>query len=362
MPLIAYQHAHGNTDFPHHFAFFGHMEKLGVLEKFDFVVDPMMDLDYCTKLLKRFPQVQLTEDRSRPRRWLRKMAKTVGRGYRPISYLDKFDAVCEAPGGRINEIYTHHDVFRFYPRVKRRAILFHSIEQGALKTPDVRQSVATADLVIARTSRSAENARGVGAKWVVDSADIVFLEHPQKFTYRQGIAAALRLPNSGVTDEYVGRLWEIIRGLEKKEGQLDLVRVEEPFGRAMILDGLGSYLKPDTGLFGDDDLYIPFLHQRDAIITSRLHTTLLALMYGNRKILQFHVEGGTKKSEEIFADMGISSIPVHQREDVNLATVERFLEAGPNLPEQEAQDALALAKTKTLAGMDAFLEWLDTIK
>ena len=149
MPLIAYVRAHGSTDFPHHFVLFGHLEKLGVLDKFDFLLDPMMDPDYCVKLITRFPQLKLTEDVSRPRRWMRYVKDRVGRGYRPFSFLDKFDAVCEAPGGRINELYTTNDVFRFYPKVKRRAILFHSIEAGALKNDEVRQSVATADLVIA---------------------------------------------------------------------------------------------------------------------------------------------------------------------------------------------------------------------
>ncbi|WP_165232417.1 polysaccharide pyruvyl transferase family protein [Aquisphaera insulae] len=362
MPTIAYMRAHGTTDFPHHFAFFGYLEKLGILDKYDFLLESVMDPAYCARLVRRFPQLKILEDQSRPRRWMREVAERVGRGYRPFAYLDTFDAVCEAPGGRINEFYTKNDVFRFYPRVKRRAILFHSIEQGALKQPSVRESVAGADLVIARTSRSAENARGAGAKWVVDSADIAFLEHPKRYIYKPGIATAFRLPNAGVTEEYLDRLREIVANLEKTDTQVDFVRVEEPFGQEMIREGLGTYLRPNTGVYSDDTMYLPFLAKRDAIITSRLHTTLLSLMYGNRKILQFHIEGGTNKSVEIFNDMGIHSVPVHQRDEVTWKTVEEFLAAEPNLPEEEAAAALDLAKSKTIKGMDAFLEWLDTIK
>jgi hypothetical protein len=361
MPLIAYVRAHGSTDFPHHFVLFGHLEKLGVLDKFDFLLDPMMDPDYCVKLITRFPQLKLTEDVSRPRRWMRYVKDRVGRGYRPLSFLDKFDAVCEAPGGRINELYTTNDVFRFYPKVKRRAILFHSIEAGALKNDEVRQSVATADLVIARTSQSARNARDAGAKWIVDSADIVFLEHPQQYTAKPGIAVALRLPNRGVTEDYLQTLRDIVGRLERLDTQVDFVLVEQPFGREIKDKGFGSYLKRNTGLYYDDTMYLPFLHRRDAIVSSRLHTTLVGLLNGNRKILQFHIEGGTNKTEEILGDMGIHSIRVCRQGDVNWPTIERFLNDGPSLPEAEAQAALDLAKSKTLKGMDTFLEWLDTI-
>ena len=119
MPLIAYIRAHGSTDFPHHFAMFGELERRGLMDKYDFALEPTMDLDYCLKLIKRFPQLKLTEDVSRPRRWMGAVRDHIGRAYRPFGFLDKFDAVCESPGGRINELYTKRDVFRFYPRVKR---------------------------------------------------------------------------------------------------------------------------------------------------------------------------------------------------------------------------------------------------
>jgi hypothetical protein len=361
MPQIAYVRAHGSTDFPHHFALFGRLEELGVLDKFDFLLDPMMDPDYCVKLITRFPQLKLTEDVSRTRRWMRYVKDHVGRGYRPFGFLDRFDAVCEAPGGRINEFYTTNDIFRFYPKVKRRAILFHSIEAGALKNDEVRQSVATADLVIARTSQSARNARDAGAKWVVDSADVVFLEHPQQYAAKPGIAVALRLPNRGVTEDYLQTLRDIVGRLERLDTQVDFVLVEEPFGREMKDKGFGSYLKRNTGLYYDDTMYVPFLHRRDAVVSSRLHTTLVGLLYGNRKILQFHIEGGTNKTQEILGDMGIHSIRVHRQEDVNWPTIERFLNDSPSLPEAEVQTALDRVKSKTLEGMSAFLEWLDTV-
>ena len=98
MPAIAYQRAHGSTDFPHHFALFGELERRGLLDKYDFALDPSMDLGYCLRLISRFPQLKLTEDISRPRRWQRFVREWIGRGYRPFSFLDRFDAVAKPRG------------------------------------------------------------------------------------------------------------------------------------------------------------------------------------------------------------------------------------------------------------------------
>lgn len=69
MPLIAYQRAHGDNDYPLHFAFFEALERRGVLNKYVFAIDPRVDYPYCLQLLRRFPQLILTESRSWPR-WL----------------------------------------------------------------------------------------------------------------------------------------------------------------------------------------------------------------------------------------------------------------------------------------------------
>src|SRR5215813_4002544 len=151
MPLIAFKGAHGSNDFPLHFAFFGYLERKGILDKYDFALDTLYDPKYAVLLLHRFPQLKLVERGNLPRQMMLWMHEVVGRGYRPLSLLDtKFDAVCEAPGGRINELYCKQDIFRLYPRIERRAILFHSIEAGALRNPEVRSSVASCDLVVAR--------------------------------------------------------------------------------------------------------------------------------------------------------------------------------------------------------------------
>jgi len=42
--------------------------------------------------------------------------------------------------------------------------------------------------------------------------------------------------------------------------------------------------------------------------------------------------------------------------------IEQFLEEEQTFSEAKAQSALNLAKSKTMEGMNAFLEWLDTIK
>ena len=362
MPLIAYTRPHGVTDFPHHFAFFGHLEKLGLLDRYQFALDTIYDPTYCLQLIDRFPQLKLVDDVSRPRRWIKQLQERVGRGYRPLSYLDKFDAVCEAPGGRINGMYLHGDVFRMYPRVHRRAILFHSIEPGALEDPATKASIAATDLVVARTQQSARNAQAAGAKRVCTASDIVFLEHPQSFEARPGIAVALRLPNHGVTESYLTTVRDIVARLEKRDGQVDFVRIEEPMGREMIIHGLGSCRKPNAGLYYEDTMYLPFLHRRDAIVSARLHTTLISLLYGNRKILQFHIELGTNKSEEILGDIGLNSLKVYRQPDVSWPLIEQFLENGQTISEEEAESALGRAKAKTMEGMNAFLEWLGTIK
>jgi hypothetical protein len=234
MPLIAYKGAHGGNDFPHHFIFFEYLEKAGFLDRYDFAVETWDDPAYAAKLLYRFPRLKLVEDVSVPRKALRWMERHVGRGYRPLSFADtKFDAVIEAPGGRISGAYGARDVFRMYPRVKRRAIVFHSIETGAMKHEDMRRSVGTCELVVTRTPQSAAHAREAGAARVVDSADITFLEHPKPIDYRPGIAAALRVPNKSVTSEYLQSLRTIVDRLSKIGKDVDFVLVEEPFGTEM---------------------------------------------------------------------------------------------------------------------------------
>jgi hypothetical protein len=361
MPLIAYLRAHGANDTALHYAFFRQLEQRGVLDRYDFALDPMLDYPYCVGLIKRFPQLQLTEDRSHPLRWMRFMRDHLGRGYRPLSYLAKFDAVCEAPGGRIHHEFTKHDIFRFYPRTKRRAILFHSIEERALENPVVKQSVAGADLVIARTTRSAKNARDAGAKHVIEAADIVFGEHPAQPVHLPGIAAVFRLPTDQGLDAYLANVREIIRHLERLPTQVDFVKNEEPLATEMRNMLLGTYCKPNTGFYADDFMYNPFMHRRDAIITTRLHTTLVSMIYGNRKIFFCHVQSGTNKTEETLRDIGLHSLKVFRAPDMTWQNVEQFLEEGPSLPEPDVSAALDLAKSKVDHAIDALLEWLESI-
>ena len=215
--------------------------------------------------------------------------------------------------------------------------------------------------MIARTSQSARNAREAGARWVCDAADIIFVEPPLPRIHRPGIAVALRLPNKGATQEYMETLRDIHRRLQTLQTQVDFVRVEEPLGREMTLSGIGTYLERHTSLAYDDTMYLPFLFQRDAVMSSRLHTTLISLLSGTRKIQQFHIELGTNKAEEILDDMGLHSLNVYRIADVNWANIERFLSDGVTLPEDEVQTALRVARAKVTAGMDAFVEWLESI-
>jgi hypothetical protein len=362
MPLIAYKGAHGANDYPLHFAFFGHLERAGLLDRYDFAIDGWHDPGYALALLRRFPQLKLAERESVPRRALLRMHRAVGRFYRPLAFLDtKFDAVCEGPGGRITEHYCPEDVFRLYPRTRRRAILFHSIERGALKNDGVRASIASAELVIARTRDSARAAEEAGANRVIASSDVVFVDAPRTHGERPGIAMALRVPNSGATTEYRAILAEIIDRLCEQEPDADWVQGEEPLGTMLRDKGIGTYAQPGTGLFHGDAMYAPFLRRRRAVVSSRLHTTLLALLHGNRNILQFHIELGTNKTQEILEEMQLRSLEVHRLGDVRWETISEFLRAPPAIPEEEATAALAWSRERVLAGMQALEEWLHSL-
>ena len=363
MPLIAISRAHGLNDFPLHFAFFAALERRGVLDRFDFALDPAKDPAYCAKLIHRFPQLRLTLDVSRPQRLMKAIGERLGRGGRIFAYFDRFDAVCEAPGGRIHPLLSRHNIFQKYPGVRRRAILFHSIEARALENADVRRSVGSCDLVLARTSRSAENAVAAGARGVVATTDIVFSEHPRAPGPEiPGVATALRLPRLGLTEDYMARTWEIVERLERTGRRIDYCPLGGPESGSMELRGYGTSLRPSTGLYGGDEMYSPFVCRRDAIISCRLHTTILALMLGNRKILQFQIESETNKIREIFGEIGLEGLRVRNAADVSWKTVSEFLDSGPVLAEAEVSAALEAAKAKTEVGLDAFEEWLDTLR
>jgi hypothetical protein len=139
---------------------------------------------------------------------------------------------------------------------------------------------------------------------------------------------------------------------------VDFVPVEEPFGTEMRLNGIGTYLQPHTGLYSGDCMYAPFHYRRDAIISSRLHTTLLALLHGNRRILQFHIEKGTNKIEEIAGDIGLRSLAINRQDDVTWERICEFLNSDEAIPEDEARSALQNAKEMAERGMDAFSDWL----
>ena len=117
MPIIAYQNAHGANDFPLHFAFFEALERRGILDRYEFALDPFNDIEYCQLLIKRFPQLVLTTDVSFGSRAREFVYRRLGRGAKAMAALEYgFDAVCEAPGGRIHPLYTGGlDIFWRYP-------------------------------------------------------------------------------------------------------------------------------------------------------------------------------------------------------------------------------------------------------
>jgi hypothetical protein len=77
--------------------------------------------------MERFPQLQLTTHHSFSAR-VRSYIKRAGlRGLSVTGELgNKFDAVCEGPGGRIHPIYSGGaDIFWAYARCRKRAILLN---------------------------------------------------------------------------------------------------------------------------------------------------------------------------------------------------------------------------------------------
>ena len=356
MPLVAYKGAHGSNDFPLHFAFFRAMEDRGLLDRIDFALDPMLDLDYCLKLKERFPQLQLTTSVSRARKMMGLTAETIGRFYRPFGLLDHFDAVIEGPGGRINPNYTRTDIFRLYPKVRHRALIFHSIEEGILALDQVRKSIASCDLVIPRTRDSAEIARQAGARHVVTSTDIVWYRGTLSSQYLPGNALALRTIDNPDFQDNVRTILDGLHGLGK---ELDLVRIEEPIGEQMAAQGYGTGKFGGIKMYCEDEMYLPFTRVRDAVISCRLHTTLLALLHGNRAIMQFQIEKGTNKIKEIFDDLGLQSLRVFGSESYTLESITGFLDAPCFLPDEEINSVVKKARGRVETGLDALEEWLD---
>lgn len=365
MPLIAYQRAHGGNDFPLHYAMLAAMDRRGLLDRYDFAIDPSLDLPYCLALTQRFPQLRLTTSVSRAARLTAFLQRHGLKGAKYAVQADnRFDAVCEAPGGRIHPHYSHgNSIFWAYPRTAKRAILFHSIEPGVLQQPRVRESIASCQLVIVRTEESAENAltAGVEPSRVVRASDIAFTTDLSGNAHRPGVAVALRVPDAHAPESYKAELVRIMDHLETLDTPIDHVRIEHQLGEEQVRRGYGALTVPNVQLWYGDFLYVPFRAPRDAIISCRLHTTILALLAGNRAIMQFQVEPGTSKLQQIFDDIGLSSLPVRPKDALTLDNVRDFLANPPLISEAEAQSAIATARRKDEAGLDRLEEWLATV-
>jgi hypothetical protein len=365
MPLIAYQRAHGGNDFPLHYAMLAAMDDRGLLDRYDFAIDPSLDLPYCLALTQRFPQLRLTTSVSGAARLTGFLQRHGLRGSRYAVHADnRFDAVCEAPGGRIHPHYSHgNSIFWAYPRTQRRAILFHSIEPGVLAQPRVRESIASCELVIVRTEESAETAlaTGLAPSRVVRASDIVFRTDLTGNAHRPGLAVALRVPDEHAPESYRSELVRIMDYLETLNTPIDHARIEHQLGAEQIRRGYGALSVPNVQLWYGDFLYVPFRAPRDAVISCRLHTTILALLAGNRAIMQFQVEPGTSKLQQIFNDLGLSALPVRSKDTLTLDNLREFLSNPTLVPETAAQQAIATARRKVEAGLDRLEEWLATI-
>jgi hypothetical protein len=366
MPLIAYQNAHGNNDFPLHFCFFEALERRGVLDRYDFALDPFTDAAYCELLTRRFPQLVLTTQVSGVSRTREFIRKKIGHGIRlVVPFERRFDAVCEAPGGRIHPLYTGNlDIFWRYPRALRRAILFHSIEFGILAQPAVRRSIKQADLILARSRQSAVVALRASASpgKVFETCDIAFWQSPLPSKRQSGLAVALRLPNKQPTEDYIQNVRAVLNYLESLNHPIDQVLIEPPADQEQIARGYGNGIYSRITLWTGNEMYTPFCAIRDGVISCRLHTTILSLLAGNRKLLQFQIEPETNKVAEIFGDIGLTGLAVLPSEKMTATRVRDFVEGENSLSEIEVDHALATARARVNQGLDVFEEWLSSIR
>jgi hypothetical protein len=360
MPLVAYQGPHGSNDYPLHFAFFEAMEKRGVLDRVDFALDPFHDLAYCKALRARFPQLLLTTEQSIPSKLAWLAHRTLHRGAGLISRLPgrRFDAVCEGPGGRIHPQYHCGSLFWRHPRVRRRAVLFHSVEEGILRDRAACESIASCDLVVARSNGTCAVAMkaGLAPSKVCTASDIVFTKIPAETEYRRGYAVALRVPLGGGDSDYSRRLCAVLDYLDAVPG-VDHVSIEKPFDDEQKRRGYAERGELYTG----DEMYRPFEYRRDAVVSCRLHTTLIALLSGNRRILQYQVEGHTRKLHQIFSDIGLESLRVRSPGSLCAREVQEFLEAGESLDDAEVEAALHRGRKLVEQGLDRACEWLESV-
>lgn len=362
MPLVAYQGPHGSNDYPLHFAFFEAMERRGILNHVDFALDPYHDLEYCKLLVQRFPQLLLTIEASAVCKMAWFADRFIGRGAGPLSRIGgpKFDAVCEGPGGRIHPLYLKGDLFWRHPRISNRAVLFHSVEEGILSDHLACASLASCKLVVARSSGAAKVAAMAGTlrSGICTSSDIVLGQEISEAEYRPGYAVALRVPNEGPSTEYAERLRAILDFFDGVPA-VDHVLMEAPFDEEQRQRGYGEL--QSAALFHGDEMYRPFQYRRDAIVSCRLHTTLIALLNGNRKVLQYQVEGHTRKLEQIFHDIGLESLQVRRVERLSAGDIRGFLSEGSVLEDTLVEQALQRARKLVESGLDRTCEWLDSL-
>lgn len=288
---------------------------------------------------------------------------TYSRFYRPLGWLDQFDGVCEGCGGHVHPDYMRSDPFRLYPRTRRRAVLFQSIESGALDIPSVRRGLESADLIICRTSDSCRRATALRTPKIVQAVDIVLGQDPMDAAEKKGFAVALRVPNHCNDARYFAALRHTLSYLEGRSHTcIDMVRVEDPIGIEMESRGYGKGDVRHIHLVYGDEMYEPFRFKRDGIVSCRLHTTLVALLHGNRQLVQYQLEGNTNKIREILDDIGLNCMPVYGREHFSSARIEDFLN-DPADPIDEAKvcDALANARAMVQSGLDEFEKWLQSL-
>ena len=105
---------------------------------------------------------------------------------------------------------------------------------------------------------------------------------------------------------------------------------------------------------------ILFQVKREGVISCRLHTTTLAILAGNRKLLQLQIKSGTNKTAEILKDIGLTDISVLPIEQMKLTSNSQFCPCGSELDDDTVDGALT-AQSRVENGLDAFEEWLSTI-
>jgi polysaccharide pyruvyl transferase WcaK-like protein len=270
---------------------------------------PRIMLDEAIPVPIRFPEL-------RKRLVLRGWIARVG-GYRH-AYLQRL-AACQRA-----QLVVVNPAGEFYPREPEPA-LYHLLDADVARklgvptaivnhTMDIEDATLRAiipkvyrelDLVGFRDTTSVQPFRDMGGDLgnVVVAPDLALANRPAaKLPRRPGeVAVAINVPEA-TNRGYAGRWFDVIRGLQAGGHRVVLVSNEAPSDRAFY-----EQLKKQCGVSIegaalDYDRYAALLGSFDLVVTSRMHTAILA-MAGGAPVVP--VEGASFKITGLFQELGL---------------------------------------------------------